>query len=390
MNMGQFAKLVMVTADNNNKYYEMTENGSGGFDVKYGRIQSTAQTAHYSMSQWQSKYREKVNKGYKDVTHTVTVEVAAEPTTTEDKTELAKVEDAKVQVFLELMQKYTKGLVSKTYTVKAQSVTQKQVDNAQDFIDKLMKIPENDVPSVNATLLELYMEIPRKMGNVRDYLLPNIDIKKTLQQEQDNLDAMASQVKMLKSAEKVTKKEVKKVKKETKTILDLLGIESIKEIKGSKEIDYLTKQITGKTLQAIFEVDKSSEKTRFDNWLASQTNKTTKLVYHGTKCTSVIPILEQGLKIRPTDNYQFSGKAYRNGNYFSEQFSTSIGYTDGYTRGSDAVMLIYEVHTGKESKSSFSDYRACKAAGYDSFEGGWLRVAYDENQTKIKYILWLK
>lgn len=387
--MGQFAKLVMVTADNNNKYYEMTENGSGGFDVKYGRIQSTAQTAHYSMSQWHSKYREKVNKGYKDVTHTVAVIEEVVNDSKEDKVELAKIEDAKVQTFLELMNQYTKGLVSKTYTVKAQSVTQKQVDNAQKFIDELMLIPEKDVTSVNSKLLELYMEIPRKMGNVRDYLLPNIDIKSTLQQEQDNLDAMAAQVKMLKP-KKVEKKDSTKVKKETKTFLDLLGIESIKQINGSKEIEYLTRQVTGKDLEAIFEVDKSAEKDRFDKWLAQQDNKTTKHIYHGTKCTSVIPILQQGLKIRPTGNFQFSGKAYGNGNYFSEQFSTSIGYTDGQRRGQDAVMLIYEVHTGKESKSSFNDYNACKRAGYDSFEGGWLRVAYNENQTKIKYILWLK
>lgn len=384
--MGKFARLVMVTADNNNKYYEMTEDGSGSFDVKYGRIQSTAQTARYSMYDWNKKYNEKVNKGYKDVTHTVAVEIVVDDPK-EDKVEMAKLEDAKVQVFLELMNKYTNGLVAKTYTVKAQSVTQKQVDNAQKFIDELMLIEEKDVTSMNSKLLELYMEIPRKMGNVRDYLLPNIDIKKTLQQEQDNLDAMAAQVKML-QPKKVEKKAAAKVKKETKTFLDMIGVEKILEVKGSKEIDHLVKQVTGKKLEAIFEVDKSAEKTRFDNWLAQQTNKATRLVYHGTKNTSVIPILQQGLKIRPTGNFQFSGKVYGNGNYFSDQFSTSLGYTDRYD--SNAVMLIYEIHTGKESKSSFHDYRACKAAGYDSFEGGWLRVAYDENQSKIKYILWLK
>lgn len=131
----------------------------------------------------------------------------------------------------------------------------------------------------------------------------------------------------------------------------------------------------------------TAENLIFTNWLKSQKNQKTTVVLHGTRCTSVIPILEQGLKIRPAGNFQFSGKAYGNGNYFSEQSSTSLGYTGN---DNDKVLLVYEVHTGKESKSSFNDYSSCKKAGYDSFEGGWLRVAYNEQQSRIKYIIWLK
>jgi hypothetical protein len=196
---------------------------------------------------------------------------------------------------------------------------------------------------------------------------------------------MASQVNM-NIKEKKSEKEVRKT---DKTLLDLLGIDAIKEINSSKEIDFLTKQITGKKVNAIFEVTKSTEKDRLDKWLAKQTNKTTRYAYHGTKNTSVIPILQQGLKIRPSGNFQFSGKVFGNGNYFSDQFSISIGYTDGH-RYADNVLLIYEIHTGRESKNSFNNYQACKSAGYDSFEGGWLRVAYSEEQSCIKYIIWLR
>jgi len=381
--MKKYSKLIMVTGENNNKYYEMEWDGiSPNFNVKYGRVESTVQTATYPSHQWDKKYREKVNKGYKDITHTVQVKVVP---VAQKEVELSKVKEQKVQRFLDLMQKYTKGLVSQTYTVKSQDVTQEQVDNAQGFIDKLKKCKKSDTTGINNLLLELYMEIPRRMAHVQDYLLPLINIDNVIQQEQDNLDAMASQVKMY---NKETKQDKEEKLVEEKTILDLLGVKKMKEINGSKEIDYLTKQITGKKVQAIFEVEKTSEDKRFDDWLSKQENKRTKYVYHGTKCTSVIPILEQGLKIRPSGNFQFSGKAYGNGNYFSEQFATSLGYTDGHRTG-DSVMLIYEVHTGKESKSSFHDYKSCKAAGYDSFEGGWLRVAYREEQARIKYIIWL-
>lgn len=56
-------------AGNNNKYYEMVENGSN-FDVTYGRVDTTAIHETYPMSRWDSKYKEKLKKGYKDITHT--------------------------------------------------------------------------------------------------------------------------------------------------------------------------------------------------------------------------------------------------------------------------------------------------------------------------------
>ena len=51
------------------------------------------------------------------------------------------------------------------------------------------------------------------MKNVRNNILPNIDIKKALIQEQDNLDAMASQVKMYSG--KDTKKKKIRIKSQT-------------------------------------------------------------------------------------------------------------------------------------------------------------------------------
>jgi len=63
------AKLVMVTATNNNKYYEMRQISDDTFSVSYGRVGQGAAINEYSMYQWESKYREKVRKGYKDVTH---------------------------------------------------------------------------------------------------------------------------------------------------------------------------------------------------------------------------------------------------------------------------------------------------------------------------------
>lgn len=392
----QYAKLIMVTGANNNKYYEMIYEGGPSFTINYGRIESTKTTLSKPYSQWKSIYNEKVKKGYKDVTHTVSVTV--EDKVDEPKSKLSQIQDAKVNKFLTLMKQYTDGLVAKTYTVKAKDVTQSQIDEAQGYLNELLKIDKKDEVAINSKLLELYMVIPRYMSKVQNHLLPNINLDKTLQQEQDNLDAMSAQVSMDKPADKQT---VKKEEKAVKTLLDVLGIK-MKEIKGHTNLDYLVKQITPSKIQTIFEIEKEEQDVIFNKWMDKQKNKQTRFLLHGTRCTSVIPIIEQGLKIRPQGNYQFSGKVYGDGNYFSETCSKSLNYT-GYDN--DQVLLIYEVHTGNpfiydgwyRGNSFVLDYKNLQNRGFDSTfvkaGNGLLNteiIAYKEEQCSIRYIIWLK
>jgi len=385
----------MVTGDNNNKYYEMTWSGGSNFTVKYGRIESTAATATYPIGKWDSKYREKVNKGYKDVTDMVTVDVQEVKTKKES---LLDVAEKMVNSFLTTMKKYMDGLVQSTYSVKAEAVSQKQVDAAQKLIDEINGMDAKAQKSINEKLIELYTIIPRYMGQVRDNLLPNIKLGPHMDQEQNNLDAMATQVSMLKP---VTTKKQKAEAKVAGTLLDKLGITMTEATGVPKEVEYLVKQRHGQTVKAIFEVNKTAEDKVFDAWLEKQKNQKTSILIHGTKCTSVIPILEIGLKIRPVGNFQFSGKAYGDGNYFSEHMQKSLGYTGWDT---DKVILVYEVHTGNPyvyngwyNGNSFNlNYAELSKRGYDSTyvkPGNGLQnseiIAYKESQNRIKYIIWL-
>lgn len=386
----------MVTTANNNKFYEMTWNGGPNFTVKYGRVESTVTTATYPYSMWNTKYNEKLNKGYKDVTDLVTVQVVKDKVKQDV---LVDVKEKKVNEFLTLMQNYTNKLVAATYSVKAEAVSQKQVDAAQKLIDELNKMDAKKVKDVNDKLVELYTIIPRRMSHVSYYILPNIKLDKTLSDEQDNLDAMAAQVSLIKPK---TAKEQKAEAKKSQTILDKLGI-TMAEAKVHKELDYLLKQQHGRKVHAIFEVNKPEEDKVFDEWVSKQKDKSKKILIHGTRCTSVIPILEIGLKIRPTGgNFQFSGKAYGDGNYFSEHMQKSLGYT-GWDP--DKVILVYEVHTGNpfvydgwyRGNSFPLNYKELQKRGYDSTfvkaGHGLLNseiIAYNEQQNRIKYIIWLK
>jgi len=394
--MSKYAKLLFVSDQNNNKFYLMEEK-NGQLHIEYGRVESSSTKLTKPISEWDKIYNSKVKKGYKDVTA-----YAAETTVITDDskgdTKLVGTGMMKVDEFMSLMQRYTDGLVKQTYSVTAKQVTQQQVDDAQKVLTDLMSMKNSKEADINTKLIELYTIIPRRMSKVQYHILPSIKLEDILDKEQDNLDAMASQVAM----QNKTAPKTQKVTPSQQTILDAIGI-TMKECKDiPKEIEYLTKQCTRNKIEAVFEVNSPVEDKIYNEWLSKQNDKTSRILIHGTRNSSVIPILKTRLQIRPQGNFQFSGKVYGNGNYFSEVVSKSLNYT-GYDN--DKVLLVYEVHTGNPhvyngwyTGSSFTlDYKNLKERGYDSTYvkagNGLLNseiIVYTENQNRIKYIIWLK
>ena len=391
----------MVTEANNNKFYIMEEK-AGVIQIEYGRVDSTSTKLTKPLSQWNSIYKEKTKKGYKDVTDLVTEKVV-ETDEVDDTEVLSKLDEAKVNAFLDLMQKYTDGLVKNTYSVTYKSVTVEQVKKAQAILDEFDKINKKNEKLVNEKLIELYTVIPRKMGKVQYHLLPALDLDKALEKEQDNIDAMSAKVQMYDQEKANAKKNKTKKEKPKQTLLDVLGLSSMTEIKSNSELKYLIDQVGGRTkVEAIFELSKPEENQIFDGWVNKQSNKQTRTLIHGTRCSSVLSILKQGLKIRPSGNFQFSGKVYGNGNYFSEVVQKSLGYT-GYDN--DKILLVYEVHTGNpfvydgwyRGNSFDLNYKELQKRGFDSTYvkagNGLLNseiIAYNEEQCRVKYIIWLK
>ena len=391
----------MVTEANNNKFYIMEEK-AGVIQIEYGRVDSTSTKLTKPLSQWNSIYKEKTKKGYKDVTDLVTEKVV-ETDEVDDTEVLSKLDEAKVNAFLDLMQKYTDGLVKNTYSVTYKSVTVEQVKKAQAILDEFDKINKKNEKLVNEKLIELYTVIPRKMGKVQYHLLPALDLDKALEKEQDNIDAMSAKVQMYDQEKANAKKNKTKKEKPKQTLLDVLGLSSMTEIKSNSELKYLIDQVGGRTkVEAIFELSKPEENQIFDGWMGKQGNKQTRTLIHGTRCSSVLSILKQGLKIRPSGNFQFSGKVYGNGNYFSEVVAKSLNYT-GYDN--DKILLVYEVHTGNpfvydgwyRGNSFDLNYKELQKRGFDSTYvkagNGLLNseiIAYNEEQCRVKYIIWLK
>lgn len=388
----RFCRLVMTTEDNHNKYYEMQET-SECIQVKYGRVDSSCIEITKPLHQWNSLIKSKLKKGYVDVTEFVAL-IKDDKQQTNNIVYTQELYD----IFLKKMMDYRDGLVSATYTVKATQVTRKQLEHAQLYINDLAQVGQDyDIKYVNDLLLKLYTVIPRYMRKVQDYLLPNISLNKLVEQEQDKLDALSSQV------VEDTNNDIEACNDEVviNTIAKTLNL-SIEVVKDyPEEIKYITKQL-GNKIKGLFKVDIPKHKDKFNHYVGVYKHDfDSRYLIHGTRCSSVIPIIEQGIKIRPSGNYHFSGKVYGDGIYFSEVTSKSLGYT-GYDN--DKVLLIYKVFVGNpyvykgwyRGNSFELTYDQLKQRGYDSTfveaGNGLLNseiIVYREEQCYLEYIVWL-
>jgi poly [ADP-ribose] polymerase len=373
----RYAKLIMVTGENNNKFYEMTYNGGNTFTARYGRVDLTETTVSYPISKWESTYNSKVKKGYQDITSLVAVQKVDNSTEVLDKGLVGK--------FLQRMLDYSKSLVKSSYTVS--TATDDQLNEAQSLINKLSTAKKAD--EINGLLLRLYTTIPRKMRNVKDHLHPNIDVKTFIDDEQDKLDAMRTTVASQKPSDS----------KESVLLSEKIGVKITECTSTPKHIEYITKQLKGNF--KIFDVEKDIEEKQFTQYIGKYKDQTTRYLMHGTRPSNVISIMSTGLQIRPSNCATFSGKAYGEGNYFSEVAQKSLGYA-GYDK--DRVLLIYEVFTGKpfvyggwyKGNSFPLCYKELNKRDYNSTYvkagGGLLNseiIVYNESQQKLKHIIWL-
>lgn len=395
--MGRKVELINVSDVNNNKYYYMEELGDGNWKATWGRIGVTESTKNYPMKQWDSKYNEKLRKGYKDIT-SLRQDKAA--------TSFVDMTDREISELLNALQRYSKQHIAETYTVSANEVTMLQIDEAQRIIDDLsMNICNMNGQQINDRLLKLYTVVPRRMKKTQYHLIEaNGDIavqrkeaKKFIAQEQDNIDVMRQQVSMQSAGTSGT----------TLTLADALGI--MIEHTTQEDIDTIKKLMGANAHQfkRAFKVVNHSTQKKFEGRKTRSHKPWTKLLWHGSRNENWLNILKTGLLIRPS-GVVLTGAMFGNGIYFANKAQKSIGYTSlrgsYWASGNDhrAFLAIYEVNSGmeyrtkvRESWMSNCNHHTLQSKGqYDSLfcEGGAdLRndelIVYDADQCSIKYLI---
>ena len=393
--------LIMVTAENNNKYYNCFPEGDN-FRVEYGRVNSTKTITSYPMSKWESQISSKIKKGYKDVTDLKTALVEEIKT---DGTKYKDIENESVRRIIEKLRSLARDTVKKNYSVSSASVTEEMVYEAQLVINNLISI--KSVNKFNDELLKLFEIIPRKMDNVRSYLIKSIDeIDKVISREQDLLDIMRGQIVTKSTA---TENKAKEIDNSEITILDEMGItmrectpEEINEIKDCmKESSY--------HFSKAWRVDNISTRKKYEEFIKAYNIKNTKLLFHGSRTENWFSILKTGLKIRPT-NAITTGAMFGFGSYFAPKCQKSIGYTSlggSYWAGgkdNTAYMALFDTAYGKpynvynfDSKyysMSFDKLPVGCNCLHAHAGNGMLRndeiVYYKTEQMTIKYLIEIK
>lgn len=394
----------------------MTESEDGTFLAEWGRVGTKSSTTTYPASKWNSVYKQKLRKGYKDITEYSVVE--------DNKIDFEDLSDPTIQKFINQLQGFTKQVVRKNYNVSAESVTEAQISEAQDILDSMVKADEwIALDEMNERLIKLYSVIPRKMNKVTNYLIPEsvllkkggktdgITFNKTgldafyklIGRQQDILDSMGAQVQIIASS--------KDQENVGKTLLQAMNLEVSPITDDDRKIilNKLAKETSARFHQG-FRVTNLITQKRFDSNKNKIKNKTTDLLWHGSRNENWWSILGTGLLLRPT-NVVVTGKMFGYGLYFADRAKKSIGYTslDGsYWAGGTAAsgyLGLFDVHIGKiletEDNIKFYDMTEDRLrkiySGYHSLfakKSRWLYnnevIIYNQNQCTIKYIVELK
>lgn len=392
-------QLIMVTENNNNKFYNMIEEGDH-IRIEYGRVGAAVRTCTKPLSKWDSIYREKTGKGYKDIT-SLKSEVKIQG--------YKEIENPSVKYIIDLLISRAKQQIANNYRVSYTEVSQKQIEEAQSIIDKLAIISSSTAihtwtDQFNHLLLQLYTVIPRRMAHVQDYLMKDKyiiydDYKKKIAEEQELLDTMATQVQQNKVLEEGDSNQ---------TILEASGINlvvasdtdlEIIKAKLGNNVSQFSKAWRVDNLRTLKDYQESYESVD----VLSRKND---LFWHGSRTENWWSIMSNGLMIRPS-NAVYTGSMFGDGLYFASKAQKSIGYTSlsnsywSHGRDNKAYLALYDVRVGKQydiyshNSDCYSlNKKKINDKGFDSVyahAGNSLRndefIIYNPAQCTIRYLV---
>lgn len=356
---------------NNNKFYDMHDNGNGTFTVTYGRIGGSSKTMSYPISKWDEKYREKTgpSKGYTDHSSDSLKVSEYKP---ENDTQINDI----LQHFLEISRQYVSKFTS-TNCLNATAITK-----VQELIDKLTNIKslkcgsenykiylqntnKSDTTSTqtifnqkvlkefNDVLVQIFAILPRKMKKVEDgFLVANVindnsnsAIDKIIVREQTLLDNIKVQSVAAPTG--------------TQTIQEAFGFNFTKaspeetEFIKNKFLQDCQGESISKHIVNVYKVCNPTRNAEFEEYLDnnnlgadSKDNKNIKLYWHGTGPENILSIMSNGLIIRPS-NVSYAGSAFGEGIYNAPSPLKANSYTSiDKSRGGFAYMLVNAVIVG--------------------------------------------
>lgn len=413
--MKDYAYLLFVDEINNhNKYYEITLNDDNSIDVNYGRVGNTPAYHHYEAHEKQFHVLKSVKeaKGYKDVTALHSVKTASNAMAKNEELDYKPVEDTKINNLIEELITSAREFVKVNYTVGVQEITPKMVSEAENDLNTLISIAQDSNVALwrfNEQLKELFVDIPRRMGDVGCYLAKtSADFSRIIERERDMLDNIKGQVNTI-----VAPSQDNSQKKDT-TVLDAYGL-SVSPVTYEEEdqiLSHLGKDYGGLDVDrryvTAYKVENSATRKAYEEFKATHqiSRRDCKLFYHGSKVENWWSIMKTGLSLNP--NASVTGKMFGNGLYFASDCRKSLNYMDTKSshwnngKRDSGYMAIYSVALGKCYEpynalySSFNKKdlpNGCLSVYADKRKTGLQNdeyVVYDQAQCTIKYLVEMK
>lgn len=396
--------LVMVTTNNNNKYYRMIPHGDT-FEAEYGRVGASCQHASYSMSQWNKKYNEKIKKGYVDQTHLVQDLIQKEKPKGKDG--YKEIENKVIAEIVQRLQDMAHQKIQANYKVSSQNVNDYLSRSKEDFA-RILK-DEQDL-----------LDVMR--GQVVTHTVQDEPDTDDVEEKQETIiEAMGLEFEqvtqaMVDEAQKVIDKLMQREEVEdfNNTLLELFSVIPRKMGEVTEDDVRMIKSLLGDCRDKFYRawrVKNIKTQKRFDEFVNKEHISKTKLLWHGSRNENWWSIINTGLVLRPT-NAVITGKMFGFGIYYAPKARKSLGYTSlsgsYWARGNSnsAFMALMDVAYGKpydvhSFDSKYYDFnyerlqKTCPGANcLHAHAGSMLRndeiIVYKEDQCTIKYLVELR
>lgn len=416
-----FLELVHVgetkTGIGSNKFYRMRNNHNGTFTATYGRVGATKgqwapRSYDWPINMWQSKFYEKAQlHGYLLIKSGIQKKSSLiKPESAQADSKYARIRNKSVREIVDRLLCFANKTIAENYEVKAEAVSQRQIDLAEESIKKLKYFAENGLcDAFNIELMNLYSAIPRKMDMVSRHKATGQDsMYSILAKEMNLLDVMKGQVKASSLTEEQGKLGEAKTKRK-RSIVTASGLEW--RDCTDEEIQNIKKHLgsDASRFKKAWRVVNKKQEAAFRQFVNKNGIREggIKFLYHGSRNENFWSIITNGLKLRP-QGVHITGKMFGFGLYFAPSANKSLGYTS--TQGSrwangnseSGFLAVYKVATGKPY--DVHAYSAHGSMDYDELQrrcpgshclwahaGSMLRadevIIYKEDQCTLRYLV---
>lgn len=394
--------LVCTNAEcNSNKFYEMIAPlpNSATFSVLYGRVNGSVRRSEWDITSWYAKYFEKIDKGYTDISDLYYQ-------TETGKSDVIDVQyvDNEANRLLKMLRNIANSFMERFYTVKTTHITSKMIESGIALISELeKKADERDIEGFNLTLCKIYMNVPRKLNDVRKEVACSVsDFSRFIDREKAFLETVSGTADQDKTVNGCTD-----IAKELN-----ISIESADKKECDRIKRYIEKgRFNGDVSRFVRAWKIKNEKTEqsFNSLMQTEKYKGTKplMVWHGSKSFNFYHIIGNGLKRSCANSGMFS--AYQQGLYFSTVYGKSKGYTSQIgieTESADcshSFIALFDVAIGNNPKIVY-DYdcqynqttqESLYGQGYTCIwakpDKGMLHndevVIFDDNAVNVRYLV---